>query len=90
MLREPPPKVSGRPGSVLFLRLDFRCPTCLVSGNLTAPTEERIGEIMAVYSQEEKSRYEVKKQILGKEESLVLVNKKFSKKGTARLKISGQ
>lgn len=79
----------ARPGSVLFLPLDFRGPACLASDNLTTPTEERIGEIMAGYSQEEKSRYQVKKQILGKEESVILVNKKFSKEAAAKLQISG-
>ena len=88
-LREAPPNVSAEPGSVLFLPLDFRGPTCLAWGNLTPQTEEMIGEIMAGYSQEEKTRYQVKKQILGKDESLILVNKRFSKEAAARLQISG-
>jgi hypothetical protein len=87
--REPPPNVSGRPGSVLFLPLDFRGPTCLASGDLTGPTEERIGEIMAGNSQEEKPGYQLKKQIPGKDESIILVNKKFGKKAAAKLQIGG-
>ena len=79
----------ARPGSVILRPFDFRGPTCLASGDLTGPTEERIGEIMAGYSQEGKTRYQVKKQILGKDESLILVNKRFSKEAAARLQMSG-
>ena len=79
----------ARPGSVIFRPLDFRGPTGLAAGNLDAQTEEVIGELIAGYSQEEKIRYQVKKQILGKEESLILVNKKFSKETAARLQIAG-
>ena len=56
----------AKPGSVIFRPLDFRGPTCLASGNLEAPTEEMIGELMARYCQEEKPRYQIQKQILGK------------------------
>jgi hypothetical protein len=47
------------------------------------------GEIMAGYSQGEKARYQVKKQILGKGETLFFVEKKFSKEGRTRLQIGG-
>ena len=78
----------ARPGSVVFQPSNFRGPTCLVSGNLDAPTEEMIGELMARYCQEEWTRYEVKKQILGKGESLIFVDKKFSKEAGDRLQIN--
>jgi hypothetical protein len=48
-----------------------------------------IGEIMARYSQEEKTQYQVKKQIMEKDESVIFVNKKFSKEATARFQIGG-
>jgi len=38
-----------------------------------------IGEIMARYSQEEKGRYFIKKQIVGKDESVFFVDQKFPK-----------
>ena len=79
----------ARPGSVIFQPFDFRGPTCLASGNLDAQTEEMIGELIARYCQDEKTRYEVKKQIPEKGESLILVNKKFSKEAGDRLQISG-
>jgi hypothetical protein len=39
-----------------------------------------IGEIIARYSQEEKPRYQIKKQILGKGETLFFVEKNLVKK----------
>ncbi len=78
-----------RPGSLLFKPFDFRGPTCLASGSLDAQTDAMIGEIMARYSQEEKTRYQIKKQILEKDESLIFVEKKFSKEAAARLQIVG-
>jgi hypothetical protein len=79
----------ARPGSVIFRPFDFRGPTCLASGNLDTQTEGMIGEIMARYSQEEKTQYQVKKQIMEKDESVIFVNKKFSKEATARFQIGG-
>ena len=76
-------------GSVLFYPVDFRGPICLASGRLETQTEGMIGEIMARYSQEEKTRYQIKKQILGKGETLFFVEKKFSKEGRTRLQIGG-
>ena len=78
-----------RPGSLLFKPFDFRGPTCLATGNGNNEAERMIGEIIARYSQEEKPRYQIKKQILGKGETLFFVEKKFSKEGRTRLQIGG-
>ncbi len=79
----------AKAGSVLFKPFDFRGPTCLASGSLETQTEGMIGEMMAKYSQEERTQYQIKKQIMGKDESLIFVNKKFSKEAAARLQIGG-
>ncbi len=79
----------AKPGSVIFRPLDFRGPTCLASGNLETQTEEMIGELMARYCQEENPRYQIKKQILEKEESFFFVNRKSAKKKAAGLPIGG-
>lgn len=77
------------PGSVLFKPFDFRGPTCLAQGSLDTQTEGMIGEIIARYSQEEKIRYQIKKQILGEDESVIFVDKKFDKEELARLQMGG-
>jgi hypothetical protein len=78
-----------RPGSVFFKPLDFRGPTCLASGSPGPEAESRIGKIMAGYSQEEKPRYQIKKQILGGDESFFFVEQNISKETSARLQIGG-
>ncbi len=77
------------PGSVLFKPFDFRGPTCLARGSLDTQTEGMIGEIIARYSQEEKIRYPIKKQLLGEDESVIFVDKKLDKEAVARLQIGG-
>jgi len=77
----------ARIGSVRLHPVDFRGPICLASGTLDARSEGMTGEIMARYSQDEKNRYQIKKQILGKEESLIFVEKRFSKEAAAKLQI---
>jgi len=78
-----------RPGSVLFKPLDFRGPTCLATGSPDPEAESSIGKIMAGYSQEEKPRYQVKKQVLGESESLFFVDQRINKETSAGLQIGG-
>ncbi len=75
--------------TILFIPEGFRGPTALISGTLDPVTESMVGEIIARYSQEEKTRYQIKKQILGKGETFFFVEKKFSKEGRTRLQIGG-
>ncbi len=79
----------ARPGSVLYKPVDFRGPACLAVGNPDSRADLLIGELMARYSQEEKPRYQVRKQILGREESVFSVEQKISKESAARLQIGG-
>ncbi len=78
-----------RAGSVLFKPLDFRGPTCLATGSPDCGAESRIGGIMAGYSQEEKSWYQIKKQVPGGEEFLFFVYRKIAKETSAGLQIGG-
>ena len=74
-------------GSALYRPLDFRGPTCLAVGTPDAEAERTIGGIMAGYSQEKKTRYQVQKQIVGRGESVISVNRRFSKEEAAAFRI---
>ncbi len=80
-------QATARPVSVLFTPFDFRGPTCLATGNPDTEAERMVGEIMVRYSQEEKIRYRIKKQVLGKDESVIFADKKLDKEAAARLQI---
>ena len=79
----------ARPGSVFYKPVDFRGPTCLAAGNPDSQADRMIGELIAGYSQEEKPRYQVRKPILGREESVFFVEQKISRETAARLQIGG-
>jgi len=82
-------KATARPGSVLYKPVDFRGPTCLPAGNPDSQGDRMIGELIAGYSKEEKPRYQIRKQILGGEESGFFVEQKMGKEAAARLQIGG-
>jgi len=79
----------ARPGMGVYKPVDFRGPTCLAAGNPDSQADRMIGELIAGYSREEKSRYQIKKEIPGGEESEFFVDQKFSKEAAARLQIGG-
>ncbi len=72
-------KIEGfaKAGSVFFLPQGFRGPTAIVVGTLKPSAENLIGEIMARYSQEEKSIYQVRKMVGGGLPRAFSVKKKF-------------
>lgn len=72
---------------VLYRPADFRGPTCLAAGSPDPEVESRIGKIMAGYSQEEKPRYQIRKQVMGGEGSLFGVGKKIPRETSAGLQI---
>ena len=77
------------PVSVLYRPFAFRGPTCLATGSPDPEAESRIGKIMAGYSREEKPRYQIQKQILGRDESLFFVDQKINKETSAGLQVGG-
>jgi hypothetical protein len=79
----------ARPKWVLYRPVDFRGPACLAAGSPESQAERMIGEIMARYRQEQKGRYFVKKQIVGKGESLIFVYRKLSEEEAAGFQIGG-
>ncbi len=80
-------QVVNKPNMVIFRPADFRGPICLAFGALDVPTEKMIGEMMARYSQEEKNRFHIKRQIQGRDESVIFVEQKFDKEKMAALQI---
>ena len=79
----------AKPGSVFYKPVDFRGPACLAAGNPDSQADRMIGAMIAGYSQEEKARYQIKKQILGGDESLFFVDQKINKETSARFQIGG-
>jgi hypothetical protein len=77
------------PGSVLYKPVDFRGPTCLAAGNPDSQADPMIGELIAGYSREEKHRYQIRKQVLGGEESGFFVEQRMCKETAARFQIGG-
>jgi tRNA-specific 2-thiouridylase len=71
---------------VLFRPVEFRGPTTLATGPLDRPAEQMIGAIIARYSQDEKSKYLIQKQVLGVSE-FFLVEKKFPRGALEALRI---
>lgn len=80
-------QVLAKPDGVVFRPMDFRGPTCLAVGILEPQTERMIGEIMAGYSQDEKDRFHIQKQIGEKDEAGYFVERKSDKKAMAVLQI---
>jgi hypothetical protein len=80
-------EVLAKSGFILFRPVEFRGPTALAFGALNRPAERMVGEIMARYSQEEKEKYLIQKQILGVTE-LFCVRKKFPEGTLDGLRVS--
>jgi tRNA-specific 2-thiouridylase len=77
------------PDAVIFRPMDFRGPTCLALGVIDAKTEIIIGEMMAGYGQDEKKGFQIQKQVNGKEESILTVDRKLHKEAMVPLQIGG-
>jgi hypothetical protein len=77
----------AKSGSILFQPWGFRGPTALVGGTVDPPTEQTIGEILARYSRDGRISYSIRKEILGENESIFSVDKKFDKETLAMLQV---
>jgi len=72
---------------LLFHPAGFRGPTALACGTVDPLTEQRIGEILARYSQDGRISYPIQKEILGEKESFFSVDRKFDKEALAMLQV---
>lgn len=77
----------AKPGAMLFQPAGFRGPTALACGTVDPLTEQRIGEILARYSQDGRISYPIQKEILGEKESFFSVDRKFDKEALAMLQV---
>ncbi len=77
----------ARPGASLFQPAGFRGPTVLACGSPDPPVERTIGEILARYSQDNRTSYSIRKQTLREGESFFSVDKKFDKETLAMLQV---
>ena len=67
----------AKPGSTIIHPVDFPGPTALASNCPNPSQEQLIGEMIARYSKDERDRYVLHKQIIGGEESTLIVNRKL-------------
>lgn len=66
------------PGDAVFRPLDFRGPTALAQGILSAALEQTIGRIMARYYQDERESFTLRKRVRSFEETEFTVDSRFS------------
>ena len=55
------------PGDAVFTPMNFRGPTALAAGNLDALAEQRIGELIPAYSQDDPKDCLIRKEVIGGE-----------------------
>ena len=77
----------AKSGTMLFQPSGFRGPTALACGTVDPLTEQRIGEILARYSQDDRISYSIRKEIPGENESIFSVDRKFDKETLAMLQV---
>lgn len=77
----------AKSGTALFQPTGFRGPTALACGTVDQLTEQTVGEIVARYSQDGRISYPIRKEIIGQNESIFAVDRKFDKEALAILQV---
>lgn len=75
------------PGDVVFTPINFRGPTAFVVGELDPVTEQRIGELIPAYSQDDLKSCVIRKEVIGGESQTFTVPGKKMRDTFAPLRI---
>ena len=76
-----------KPGAAFFQPVGFRGPAALACGTVDPKTEQRIGEILARYSQDGRISYPIQREIPGEKGSIFTVDRKLDKQALAMLQV---